>query len=66
MLLCVFFLSVSGHFNVGVGKADVTGPIVEIPFMGYGEPKQTGLGLHLRQYCRAFVIQERNTHKFSL
>eukprot|EP01046_Picozoa_sp_COSAG06_P082236 COSAG06_NODE_29287_length_559_cov_0.904348_2_plen_50_part_01 len=40
---------------VGVGKADMTGPIAEVGMMGYAQPSQTAGGLHLRLFARAFV-----------
>lgn len=53
-----------GHDNVlkgsqyllGVGKADITGPVVEINMMGYADTKQLGSGLRQRLYSRAFII----------
>ncbi|XP_050562054.1 neutral ceramidase [Spodoptera frugiperda] len=44
--------------RVGVGIADVTGPPAEIAFMGYAQLEQTGHGIHLRQFSRAFVLEE--------
>eukprot|EP01052_Picozoa_sp_SAG31_P000190 SAG31_NODE_6_length_43291_cov_191.503496_4_plen_652_part_00 len=43
------------EFLVGVGKADMTGPIAEVGMMGYAQPSQTAGGLHLRLFARAFV-----------
>ena len=43
-------------YLLGVGKADVTGPVVEINFMGYADPKQLGTGLRQRLYARAFIV----------
>ncbi|KAK4900782.1 hypothetical protein LTR27_001961 [Elasticomyces elasticus] len=43
-------------YLIGVGKADVTGPVVEINFMGYADPNQLGSGVRQRLYSRAFVI----------
>ncbi|KAI7663460.1 hypothetical protein KC319_g7767, partial [Hortaea werneckii] len=43
-------------YLLGVGKADITGPVVEINFMGYADPAQTGSGLRQRLYSRAFII----------
>ncbi|KAI7287090.1 Neutral/alkaline nonlysosomal ceramidase [Hortaea werneckii] len=43
-------------YLIGVGKADITGPVVEINFMGYADPAQTGSGLRQRLYSRAFII----------
>ncbi|XP_058058756.1 neutral ceramidase-like [Anopheles bellator] len=45
---------------MGVGRADCTGPPVEIGFMGYGEFSQRGQGIHLRQFARAFVFEEED------
>jgi hypothetical protein len=48
--LILFLLhSLEGRFNVGISKKDITGPIVEFPFMGYGVTAQSGLGLHTRK-----------------
>lgn len=44
------------EYLVGVGKADITGPVVEINFMGYADPAQQGTGIRQRLYSRAFVI----------
>jgi neutral ceramidase len=44
------------QYLVGVGKADITGPVVEINFMGYADPGQTGTGLRQRLYSRAFIV----------
>nr|CDS19729.1 neutral ceramidase [Echinococcus granulosus] len=52
----VFFQIPSGLL-IGLGKYDITGPVVNVNFMGYGEPSQTGQGLHLRLYSRAFLIK---------
>lgn len=48
---------VSGDtYLLGVGKADITGPVVEIGFAGYADLEQTGTGLRQRLYSRAFII----------
>jgi neutral ceramidase len=44
------------QYQLGVGKADITGPVVEINLMGYADPKQVGTGLRQRLYSRAFII----------
>jgi neutral ceramidase len=41
---------------VGVGKADITGPVVEINFMGYADTAQQGTGVRQRLYSRAFIV----------
>lgn len=43
-------------YLLGVGKADVTGPVVEINFAGYADPAQVGSGLRQRLYSRAFIV----------
>ncbi|PKS05804.1 hypothetical protein jhhlp_007633 [Lomentospora prolificans] len=52
-------LPVSGNddlYLIGAGKADITGPVVEINLMGYADMKQVGTGLRQRLYSRAFII----------
>ncbi|KAH0536274.1 hypothetical protein FGG08_006835 [Glutinoglossum americanum] len=44
------------EFLIGVGKADITGPVVELNLMGYANTAQTGTGLRQRLYSRAFII----------
>ena len=44
-------------FLIGVGKADITGPIAEREMMGYADILQTTKGLHTRLNARAFVIE---------
>ncbi|XP_045768762.1 neutral ceramidase [Maniola jurtina] len=46
--------------RVGVGIADVTGPPAEIGFMGYANLEQSGHGIHLRQFSRAFVLEDES------
>lgn len=41
---------------LGVGRADITGPVVEINMMGYADTSQSGTGLRQRIYCRAFIV----------
>ncbi|MCJ1477047.1 hypothetical protein MMC13_005718 [Lambiella insularis] len=43
-------------YLLGVGKADITGPVVEINMMGYADPNQVGSGLRQRLYSRSFII----------
>ncbi|KAI9798719.1 MAG: hypothetical protein M1825_005001 [Sarcosagium campestre] len=51
-------LDEGASYILGVGKADVTGPVVEVNLMGYADPKQTGEGVRQRLYSRAFIIEE--------
>ncbi|KAI9730645.1 MAG: hypothetical protein M1818_008127 [Claussenomyces sp. TS43310] len=44
------------QYLLGVGKADITGPVVEINMMGYADSNQLGSGLRQRLYSRAFII----------
>ncbi|KAI8930853.1 hypothetical protein NX059_011870 [Plenodomus lindquistii] len=43
-------------YLIGVGKADITGPVVELNMMGYANSSQIGTGLRQRIYSRAFII----------
>ncbi|OQE09299.1 hypothetical protein PENFLA_c113G09390 [Penicillium flavigenum] len=47
-------------FLVGAGKADVTGPVVEIALAGYASLDQLGAGLKQRLYSRAFIFADPN------
>ncbi|KAI6784483.1 Neutral ceramidase-like protein [Emericellopsis cladophorae] len=47
-------------YLIGVGKADITGPVVEIGFAGYADLAQTGSGLRQRLYSRAFIVGDIN------
>lgn len=50
------FPSEGDQYLLGVGKADITGPVVEVNLMGYADPKQLGTGLRQRLYSRAFIV----------
>ena len=45
-----------GDYLLGVGKGDITGPVVELNLMGYADTAQIGTGLRQRLYCRAFIV----------
>ncbi|XP_060851425.1 neutral ceramidase isoform X1 [Rhopalosiphum padi] len=45
-------------YKIGIGIADVTGPAAGVTFLGYGKVEQTGEGIHLRQFSRAFLIED--------
>lgn len=47
-------------YLIGVGKADITGPVVEIGFAGYADLAQKGSGLRQRLYSRAFIVGSVN------
>ncbi|KAF4595605.1 neutral ceramidase precursor [Ophiocordyceps camponoti-floridani] len=48
-------------YLVGVGKADITGPVAEVRFSGYANLDQVGTGLRQRLYSRAFIIGKNDT-----
>ncbi|KAJ7203478.1 ceramidase [Mycena haematopus] len=50
--------SASNGYLLGLGIADITGPVVETNMMGYASLPQTDTGLHMRQRARAFIIAE--------
>uniref|UniRef100_A0AAG5DWZ1 Neutral ceramidase n=1 Tax=Anopheles atroparvus TaxID=41427 RepID=A0AAG5DWZ1_ANOAO len=58
LLVLAVAVGTAGGYKVGVGRADCTGPSVEITFMGYAQIAQRGAGIHLRQYARSFVIED--------
>lgn len=47
-------------YLIGVGKADITGPVVEIGFAGYADLDQKGTGLRQRLYSRTFIMGDVN------
>lgn len=47
-------------YLLGVGKADITGPAVEINFAGYADTAQVGSGIRQRIYSRAFIVGDVN------
>ncbi|XP_059803421.1 neutral ceramidase isoform X1 [Hypanus sabinus] len=74
-VIAVFFVSVrseadlksteepSTHYQIGAGRADCTGPIANLPMMGYANPDQTAAGLHTRLFSRAFIVADPSTSK---
>ena len=51
-------LLAQSSFLVGRGIGDITGPAVEVNFMGYAVPSQRGSGIHIRLRSRAFIFME--------
>ncbi|KAJ6544353.1 Neutral/alkaline nonlysosomal ceramidase [Mycena capillaripes] len=49
------------QYLLGLGVADITGPVVETNMMGYASLSQTDTGLHMRQRARAWIIGETAT-----
>lgn len=48
-------------YLLGLGTADITGPVVETNMMGYASLAQTDTGLHMRQRSRAFIIADSSS-----
>eukprot|EP00879_Flechtneria_rotunda_P016060 GHRR01016798.1.p1 GENE.GHRR01016798.1~~GHRR01016798.1.p1 ORF type:complete len:712 (+),score=214.79 GHRR01016798.1:134-2269(+) len=49
-------LCVNAEYLVGIGKADITGPVADVNLMGYAMPLQISRGIHTRLYARAFIV----------
>lgn len=49
---------VRAQYLLGLGTADITGPVVETNMMGYADLSQTDTGLHMRQRSRAFIVAD--------
>lgn len=49
------------QYLLGLGIADITGPVVETNMMGYASLGQTDSGLHQRQRARVFIVGETAT-----
>lgn len=65
LLICLCFLALwlpAMALKVGVAMYDMTGPSVEINFMGYAVPGQRGQGIHQRLRARAFAFDDGNKH----
>lgn len=48
------------QYMLGVGRSDITGPIVEVNMMGYALPSQIAEGLHQRLYARSYIVSDMN------
>ncbi|XP_039337168.1 neutral ceramidase isoform X2 [Mauremys reevesii] len=55
--------AVSKNYLIGVGRADCTGPVAEVPLMGYANPDQLAGGILSRLYSRAFIVAEPDNSK---
>lgn len=58
IVILVSLLSSASSYRIGRGIYDVTGPSVEVNFMGYALPDQRGQGIHMRLRARTFVITD--------
>ncbi|KAJ7213245.1 Neutral/alkaline nonlysosomal ceramidase [Mycena rebaudengoi] len=63
LVLCgsVLHAVAQSQYLLGLGVADITGPVVETNMMGYASLAQTDTGLHMRQRTRAWIIGETDT-----
>jgi neutral ceramidase len=50
-------------FQIGRGRADITGPAFGIQLWGFVKEGQVSEGIHFRQWSRAFVIADQITGK---
>ncbi|CRK93660.1 CLUMA_CG007189, isoform A [Clunio marinus] len=57
-VLAAVVMTIQGQFTIGLGRFDITGPSVEVPFMGYASMDQRGHGIHTRQFARTFIVQD--------
>ncbi|CBY33757.1 unnamed protein product [Oikopleura dioica] len=49
---------------VGIGKGDITGPVVQVAMMGYADPRQKSTGYHSRLFARCFWAQNVGENGF--
>ncbi|KAL4436684.1 hypothetical protein ABPG75_003823 [Micractinium tetrahymenae] len=45
-------------YLVGIGKADITGPVADVNLMGYANPGQFAGGIHIRLFARTFIVAD--------
>uniref|UniRef100_A0A2H8TTC9 Neutral ceramidase n=1 Tax=Melanaphis sacchari TaxID=742174 RepID=A0A2H8TTC9_9HEMI len=57
-VLSLWITTAHSMYKIGIGIADVTGPAAGVTFLGYGKVEQSGEGIHLRQFSRAFLIED--------
>jgi len=53
-------------YRVGIGKADITGPCVEVGFFGMSNIGQQGEGLHTRLFARAFLLADESDSRLAI
>lgn len=63
VLILLGTVSITLGYQVGVGIYDMTGPSVEVNFMGYALPSQRGSGIHLRLRARAFTFYDEESDR---
>lgn len=55
--------SAESNYLIGSGAADITGPLVDVPFVGYSQPTHIANGIHTRLNARAFIVGEIDTER---
>jgi neutral ceramidase len=53
------------ELKVGVGKGDITGPVIGRGMMGYGDFAQKVAGVHTRLHARAFVVEADDSSRLA-
>jgi len=61
LVILILGVESSYSYNVGVGRADITGPAAEIGMMGYAKQGQNTKGIHMRLYSRAFIVEDEGS-----
>ncbi|ORX56424.1 Neutral/alkaline nonlysosomal ceramidase [Hesseltinella vesiculosa] len=64
VIASLFFRGWVSCYSIGVGKADITGPVAEIHLFGYAEWAQLGQGILQRTFARAFIISEQPDDRY--
>lgn len=60
---CASTDSAAPNYLIGSGAADITGPLVDVPFTGYSRPTHIANGIHTRLSARAFIIGDVDTDR---
>jgi neutral ceramidase len=60
---CASTHSAESNYLIGSGAADITGPLVDVPFTGYAQPTHIANGIHTRLNARAFILGELDTDR---
>jgi neutral ceramidase len=60
---CASTESAEPNYLIGSGAADITGPLVDVPFVGYAQPTHIANGIHTRLNARAFIVGEITTER---
>lgn len=58
LVLTTFTATLQADYQIGCGRADITGPALGIQMWGFVREGQISEGIHFRQWSRAFVIAD--------